>query len=117
MHNFRKVKKKKKTRPIIAEESSPQQILIEISNSQEEELKAVDVDSFMKVLDSSAKRETSKGKSVSRVEDTKNTIKFLEGVRLKRKRSVELTESTYRSNLDKEYCASLRSKSVRLVYL
>ena len=40
------------------EESSPQQILIEISNSQEEELKAVDVESFMRVLESSPKRES-----------------------------------------------------------
>lgn len=58
MHNFRKVKKKKKTKPMPVEESSPQQILIEISNSQEEELKAVDVESFMRVLESSPKRES-----------------------------------------------------------
>jgi hypothetical protein len=91
MHNFRKVKKKKKTKPMPVEESSPQQILIEISNSQEEELRAADVDSFMKVLESPPKPEPTKQKTVAKVEDTDNTIKFLERVRLKRKRSVELT--------------------------
>lgn len=91
MHNFRKVKKKKKTKPVPVEESSPQQILIEISNNQEEDLKAVDVDSFMKVLESPPKRELAKQKSASKVEDTRNTIKFLERVRLKKKHSVELT--------------------------
>jgi hypothetical protein len=59
MHNFRKVKKKKKTKPIVVEDISPQQILIEISNSQEEDFKAVDVDSFIKVLEIPAKHESS----------------------------------------------------------